>query len=132
MRDEDRLSVEDDVGAGSGVAGMTDGALPLKGLEHLLREDIIEEPQAFMEEDSLAICYRYSSCFLSSMLESEETEIGEACYILTWSIYPENSAAFFHRQFKNYKSFKGKVKIFKGLGRKNFACNIFYFVLEFK
>jgi hypothetical protein len=109
MRDENRLGVEDDVGAGSGIAGMTDGAVSLQGLEHLLCEDIIEEPQAFMEEDSLPICDGYSSCFLSSMLESEETEIGEACYILTGSIYPENSAAFFHYHIKYYIVFGGKV-----------------------
>ena len=73
--DHDGLGVEDGFVAGSGIAGVADGAVAGKFREDAGNEDFLDFAHGAVDVEIVAIAGDDASGFLAAMLEGVETEV---------------------------------------------------------
>ncbi|GAB3945575.1 hypothetical protein GCM10028828_16060 [Corynebacterium tapiri] len=73
---------------------MADGYIALQGSEHRLVENLGNQSGFLEHHDAVAIAHRDSGAFLTAVLQSEESKVGELGYFLAWGPDSENSAFF--------------------------------------
>ena len=82
--------------ASRGISRVADGHMASEGRQGGLVENLRYQAEIFEDQNLLPISDTDPRCFLSPVLQSVQTVIGELCRLFPWRVDPEN-ATFFAR-----------------------------------
>jgi hypothetical protein len=92
---ERRLSVLEFAGRTRGrVTSVTDREVSCETVQHLLIEDLVDEAQVRVHEETFAVAHSDPGRLLAPMLEGIEAEVGKLRHVLAGGIHAENAARF--------------------------------------
>ena len=73
---------------------MADAQVALEGGQSALVEHLGDQPELPVDEDPLAVGNGHPGGLLATVLEREQSEVGEPGYVLSWRPNAEEAASF--------------------------------------